>query len=144
MKVALRFSAVESRVVYSTNELLSATDKDVLPALLKSNVIYQVSCHCDSRYVGRTSPRLQDRVKQHFPKSIRSCSASEKGSLPTVSANHPTSLILSLLLLIHALDFIFHKILSVLNITMTVDSPFLSSTALFSIYLLLKPLSSKL
>ena len=25
----------------------------VLPALQKSNVIYQFSCHCDSRYVGR-------------------------------------------------------------------------------------------
>ena len=33
------FSAVEPRVVYSTNELLSATNKEVLPALQKSNVI---------------------------------------------------------------------------------------------------------
>ena len=37
------FSAVEPRVVYSTNELLSATNKNVLPALQKSNVIYQFS-----------------------------------------------------------------------------------------------------
>ena len=72
------FSAVEPRVVYSTNELLSATNKDILPALQKSNVIYQFSCHCDSRYVGRTSLRLQDRIKQHVPKSIRSCSSSQK------------------------------------------------------------------
>ena len=43
------FSAVEPRVVYSTNELLSATNKDVLPALQKSIVIYQFSCHCGSR-----------------------------------------------------------------------------------------------
>ena len=42
------FSAVEPRVVYSTNELLSATSKDVPLALQKSNVIYQFSCHCDS------------------------------------------------------------------------------------------------
>ena len=33
------FSAVEPRVVYSTNELLFATNKDVLPALQKSHVI---------------------------------------------------------------------------------------------------------
>ena len=68
------FSAVEPRVVYSTkstNDLLYSTNKDVLPALQKSNVIYQFSCHCDSRYVGRTSQRLQDRIKQHVPKSIR-------------------------------------------------------------------------
>ena len=62
--------------------LLSATNKDVLPALQKSNVIYQFSCHYDSRYVGRTSQRLQDRIKQHVPKSIRSCSFSQKRLLP--------------------------------------------------------------
>ena len=28
-------------------------------------------CHCDCRYVGRTSQRLQDRIKQHIPKAIR-------------------------------------------------------------------------
>ena len=28
------------------------------------------SCHCDSRYVGRTSQRLEERIKQHVPKSI--------------------------------------------------------------------------
>ena len=73
---------MEPLVVYSTNELLSTTNKDVLPASQKSNVIYQFSCHCDSRYVGRTSQRLQDRIKQHIPKSIHSCSSSQKRLLP--------------------------------------------------------------
>ena len=73
---------MEPRVVYSTKELLPATNKDVLPALQKSNVIYQFSCHCVSRYVGHTSQRLQDRIKQHVPKSIRSCSSSQKRLLP--------------------------------------------------------------
>ena len=50
--------------------------------LQKSNVIYQFSCHCDSGYVGRTFQRLQDRIKQHVSKSIRSCSSSQKRSLP--------------------------------------------------------------
>ena len=73
------FSAAESCVVCSTNELLFvATNQNVLPALQKSNVIYQFSCHCDSRYVGRTSQKLQDRIKQHVPKFIRSCSSSQK------------------------------------------------------------------
>ena len=53
-----------------------------MPALQKSNVIYQFSCHCDSWYVGRTSQRLQDTIKQHVPKSIRSCSSSQKRLLP--------------------------------------------------------------
>ena len=76
------FSAVEPRVVYSTSELLPATNKNVLPALQKSNVIYQFSCHCDSRYVGRTSQRLPDKIKQYVPKSIRSCYFSPKRLLP--------------------------------------------------------------
>ena len=77
------FSAVESRVVYSANEVLSATNTDVLPVLQKSNVIYSFSCHCDSRYVGCTSQRLQDRIKQYVPKSLRSGSSSQKRLLPT-------------------------------------------------------------
>ena len=68
--------------VLFTNELLSVTNKDVLPALKKSNRIYQFSCHCDRRYVGRTSQRLQNRIKYHVPKSIRSCSSSQKRLLP--------------------------------------------------------------
>ena len=63
---------MEPRVVYSTNELLSATSIDVLPASQKSHVIYQFLCHCDSRYVDRTSQRLQDKIMLRAPKSIRS------------------------------------------------------------------------
>ena len=40
--------------------------------------IDQFLCHCDSQYVGRTSQRLLDRIKQHVPKSIRSCSSTQK------------------------------------------------------------------
>ena len=60
---------MEPRFVYSTNELFSATDKDVLPASQKCYVIYQFSCHCNSR--------LQNRCKQNIIKSIRSCSSSQ-------------------------------------------------------------------
>ena len=56
-------------------------NKDVLPALQNRNVIYQFSCHCDSRYVGRTSQRLQDRIKQHVPKSICYGTSSPKRDL---------------------------------------------------------------
>ena len=34
-------------------------------------VIYEYVCHCDSRYVGRTTQTLQKRIKQHVPKAIR-------------------------------------------------------------------------
>ena len=116
--------------------VLFTTNKDVLPALQKSNVIYQFSCHCDSRYVGRTSQRLQDRIKQRVPKSICFYSL-------LVRANFPSKPIPSLLLLIQPLHFTFYKILSVPKI-MTVDSLFFPKVALLFIYLLLKPLLSKL
>ena len=62
--------SVEPLVVFTTRQLLPATKKVVLPSHHQNNVIYQLVCHCDSRYVGRTSQRLEDRIKQHIPKSI--------------------------------------------------------------------------
>ena len=76
------FSAVEPRVIFCINELLSVTDKVVLPASQKSNVIYQFACHGDSRDIGRTSQWLQNRIKPHVPKSIRSCFSSQKRLFP--------------------------------------------------------------
>ena len=37
----------------------------------ENSVVYEYSCHCDSRYVGRTSQQLQDRIKQHVPKWLQ-------------------------------------------------------------------------
>ena len=33
--------------------------------------MYECKCHCDSRYVERTSQRLQDCIKQHVPQWLR-------------------------------------------------------------------------
>ena len=51
--------------------MLPVIRKNVLPTTHKSFVIYEYKCHCDSRYVGRTSQRLQDRIKQHVPQWLR-------------------------------------------------------------------------
>ena len=138
------FSAVKPRVVYSINELLFTTNKDVLPALQKSNVIYQFSCHCDNRYVGRTSKGCRTESNN------RSTNLSVLALLPKnayfllVGANLPPRLIPSLLLPTQPLDFIFYKILPALTTMITADFLFLSKAAHRFIYLLLKPLSSKL
>ena len=42
--------------------------RHVLPSHHCCNLVYLFVCHCDSRYVGRTSQRLQERIKQHIPK----------------------------------------------------------------------------
>ena len=49
------YFAVEPCIVYTTKQLLPAAKKDVLRALHQSNTVYQFLCHCNGRYVGRTS-----------------------------------------------------------------------------------------
>ena len=72
IKTALKrcYSAVEPCIVYTNRQLLLEAKKDVLPVFHQSNIVYQFLCHCDSRCVGRTSQRLQQRIKQHVPKTI--------------------------------------------------------------------------
>ena len=65
------YGSVAVRTVFISRQMLPTSRKDVLPALQKSSVIYEYKCHCDSRYVGRTSQQLQDRIKQHIPKWLR-------------------------------------------------------------------------
>ena len=65
------YGSVTTRVVFTSKRMLPVARKDVLPTTLKSSVVYEYSCHCDSRYVGRTSQRLQDKIKQHVPKWLQ-------------------------------------------------------------------------
>jgi len=76
------FGSVKLRTVFSSIKMLPSIHKDVLPTLQRSNVVYKYTCHCDSVYVGRTSQRLEDRIKQHIPKQIRNRTETEK-QLPT-------------------------------------------------------------
>ena len=71
------YGSVALRTVFVSRQMLPASRKDVLPAIQKSSVIYEYKCHCDSRYVGRTAQRLQDRIKQHVPKWLRQHTASQ-------------------------------------------------------------------
>ena len=65
------YGSVNTCLVFPSKRMLPVTRKDVLPTTKKSFVIYQHKCHCDSRYVERTSQRLQDRIKQHVPQWLR-------------------------------------------------------------------------
>ena len=57
--------------MFSTRKMFPTVRKDVVPTKQQSMAVYQYVCRCDCRYVGRTSQRLQDRIKQHIPKAIR-------------------------------------------------------------------------
>ena len=65
------YGSVSIRLVFTSKRMLPEAHKDVLPVIQKSFVIYEYKCHCDSPYVGRTSQRLRDRIKQHVPQWLR-------------------------------------------------------------------------
>ena len=65
------YGSVSTRLVFTSKRMLPVTRKNALPIIQKSFVIFEYKCHCDSRYVGRTSQRLQDRIKQHVPQWLR-------------------------------------------------------------------------
>ena len=79
MKFEKQITSAVKRCFFSVEHLLFSTPDSSFQRLRKtcyvpshrhSNVIYQFLCHCDSRYVGRTSQRLEERIKQHVPRSI--------------------------------------------------------------------------
>ena len=72
------YGSVALQTEFVSRQMLPASRKYVLPAIQKSSVIYEYKCHCESRYVGRTVQRLQDRIKQHVPKWLRQRTASQR------------------------------------------------------------------
>ena len=56
--------------------------KDCVPTNQKSSVIHEFTCRCDSGYVGRTTQRLGDRIKQPVPSNIRNKTAPQREQPP--------------------------------------------------------------
>ena len=66
------FNSVVLRPVFYSKQILPCSQKDALPSLQSSNVIYQFECaQCDRVYVGKTTRRLQQRIVEHVPSFIR-------------------------------------------------------------------------
>ena len=62
------YFAVDVLCVFVTSRIFGG-NKDVLPTHTLSNIIYNFKCrNCSSRYIGWTSARLQDRIRQHVPR----------------------------------------------------------------------------
>ena len=58
------------RVNFLNRTAFVSMRKDVLPPHHINLVIYKYTCSCGSDYIGRTSNRLDLRIKQHFPACI--------------------------------------------------------------------------
>ena len=65
------YNDVTLRTIFTSRPILPNAKKDVLPTQQRSNLVYQFTCHCGSRYVGRTSQRLSARIGQHVPPYLR-------------------------------------------------------------------------
>ena len=65
---------------FTTRRLLNTCKKDVLPeeSLSNHDVIYFFNCACEQSYVGRTSQRLEERIKLHIPASLVKAAESQK------------------------------------------------------------------
>ena len=85
--IASYFYAVKPRVVYSTRVMLPSAKKDSVPTPQKSCVVYEFSCQCEARYVGRTTQRPADRIKEHVPMSIRKKSSTVREQPPCICKN---------------------------------------------------------
>ena len=55
VEVTSCYPGVKPIVVFSTRSAFNGRAKDVLPATLKSDVVYHFTCSCGLTYVGRTS-----------------------------------------------------------------------------------------
>ena len=65
------YGSVSTRLVFTSKRMLPIARKDVLPTTQKSLVICEYKCHYDSRYVGGTSQRLQNHIKQRVAQWLR-------------------------------------------------------------------------
>ena len=52
------------------------------PTTKKSSFVYEFTCKCDSGYVGPTTQRLWDRIKQHVPSNTRNKTALQREQPP--------------------------------------------------------------
>ena len=61
--------------------------QDIVPTTQKSCVVYEFSCRCEARYVGRTTQRLADRINHHVPTSIRTKNTTTREQPPRTCKN---------------------------------------------------------
>ena len=66
------YNSAMARVIFMSSPIFTPATKDHIPLLNQSTVIYRFECHCENDYVGKTSRRLVDRIKEHVPACVRS------------------------------------------------------------------------
>ena len=81
------YNNVNLRPIFTSRPAFNSTNKDKLPILKQSNLIYKFTCRCNSTYIGMTCQRLEVRVRQHIPRSLLSSRLTSGHSQAMDSAN---------------------------------------------------------
>ena len=74
------YPTTEPTVCFTTTHAFRKTPKEALPAVTKSYVMYQYTCSCAETYVGKTTQRLSERIKQHIPPNIETRKSNQADS----------------------------------------------------------------
>ena len=70
--MAKTFFAAQLRIVFTSRPLLCLQLKDNLPVSAVSYCVYSFTCSCGTTYIGRTTRRLSERVREHHPAWLHS------------------------------------------------------------------------
>ena len=83
------FAPMNEKLLFTTQELCyHLLNKMAFLPPKKSCVVYEFLCRCEARYVGCTTQRLADRIKQqHVPTSIRKKSSTVREQPPRMCKN---------------------------------------------------------
>ena len=65
------YNSAQVRFIFKSVNNFTPAVKDHIPSTNKSMVVYQFKCHCANDYVGKTTRRLIDRIKEHVPRCVR-------------------------------------------------------------------------
>ena len=66
--ISNRFFAAKPILIFRTTPIPRLSPKDRLPYACSSSLVYKFTCDCGAVYIGRTSRRLEARVREHLPK----------------------------------------------------------------------------
>ena len=83
-------SRIELRPRFKTRGYNLANEEINSSTLSTSHVVYQFTCSCGGKYIGRTERCLSQRIAAHIPKYIRSLMNQQTPTTPNVKRN-PTS-----------------------------------------------------
>nr|VZI41466.1 unnamed protein product [Spirometra erinaceieuropaei] len=91
--LASAFPAANLRVFFANSPLLRLGGKDRLPLQATTMCIYSFTCSCGAGFIGRTTRRLEKRIREHMPAWLgrgehRSISSSILAHL--IDTNHQT------------------------------------------------------